>query len=154
MVICISFCGCRSSSISAANLAHAKPLGPVISSVEGWDIHKGEDSFEGTVTCTATSKEYGAQVQISSDGTLFINMRGHGGVQMSRVRYNDSGPHRWNLHGYFKPYKSFDIFSLAPSKWQNDSRVRIQILTLLKDTVNFDLSVPEAKSALLATKSC
>ena len=127
--------------------ARAAGLGPVVSTVTEWDIHRSVDSFTDSLDCTARHSDNGAQ--IADNGKMYISMRGKGGLKMSRVRYNDSAPHRWQHYDY-----SRNIFVLDPSKWQNDQRVRVEIYTVLGDIKQFDFNIPNAKAAHSAVLKC
>lgn len=131
-----------------ASPAQAGSLGSVIGSVPGWEIYRGGDSFEGTLSCTAV--QVNGHAQIADNGSIYISMRGRGGIKMTRMRYNESPPHDWVAYGY----RDSDIMQIQPSKWQNDQRVRVQIYTVLRDTKNFDFDVSEAKQALAAVRAC
>lgn len=128
--------------------ARAAGIGPVVSTVNEWNIHRSVDSFTDQTQCTAVNNDNKAQ--IADDGKLYISMRGKGGLKMSRVRYNNSAPHSWRLYDY----KDSDIFVLNPAQWQNDQRVRIEIYTVLRTIKQFDFNIPNAKSAYSAVLNC
>lgn len=127
-------------------------LSPGYTQEQQWTIKKSTDKFSDRTSCYAVQNVEGSKPQISKDGSIYISMRGYGGLSMYRFRYNDSSPHSWRLPSDIEERSG--AIKIPLNKWKNDSRLRVRVYTLTQNIADFDIDVPSAIQALNQVKNC
>jgi len=149
----ISLFGALLSAVAvAAPLSAQAAIGPVVQSLPGWDIHSTSDAFEGKKSCVAIQR--GGRAQVAEDGAVYISMKGHGGLKMSRLRFDDEAPRGWRLHDYDSIEGRSSILTLPAEDFKNSRTVRLQIYTVLQNTADFAFNSAEVRAAGAAVAAC
>jgi hypothetical protein len=136
----------------APSLAAAQGLGasPAIFTSGDWTVRKSKDAMTDKVSCTGLYlKRF--DVQLDAD-SLYISLRGRGGVQGYTLRLDDRPAGRIQLASHTeKQVSALGITGTVFKDLLGAQRLRASIITVLNSQVQEDISlvgVPEAYAVI------
>jgi hypothetical protein len=142
-VVCtfFAFLLLEGSSCCAGSLANA----PVVFKSGNWSVLRSTDAMTDKASCTGIYKDQ-VGIQLAND-SLFISMQG--GIQSVTLRFDDQPPERLRLGTEMeKELRSVRITGDEFRKLLGSSRLRVQVLTLLRGIEDRDLDLIGISEAL------
>lgn len=120
--------------------------------VNFWTVNEKNDAMTDRKSCTALYK--GGWTYQGTEKTLYISLRGRGGVKSYSVRIDDSPPNNLQLASEME--KKLSAIDLAPYFPQllEAKRLRVQVLTILDSVLVEDIDLNGFKDAIEKVKNC